>query len=118
MWVFTQRMETLVTRKIIKLNSAIQCMTSENGPAGIEKAVHQLQKLLDQLRHIDDNQPRYLMAWNLLTHYGKIELRNVQFYHVYTEREVVSPVAQLHYDRAFTNLKELINTAISMLSLQ
>lgn len=110
-------METVVTKKISKLNGTIQRMTPENGPASIEKAIDQLQKLLDQLRQLDGNHPRYLMAWNLLTHYGKIELRNVQFYHIYTKREVVSPIAQLHYDKAFIDLKELVNTAIAMLPI-
>ena len=90
-------------------------MTPEDGPTEIKKAIAQLQKLLDQLRHLDGDHPRYLVAWNLMTHYGKIELRDVQFYYIYTKREVASSVAELHYEKAFTRLKELVDTTVSML---
>ena len=108
-------METLVTKKIMKFNGDIQRMAPENGPADIQKACAQLQKLLDQLRQEHGNHPGYLLAWNLLTHYGKTDLQDVQFYYDYTTCEAPSEVAKLNYEKAFVRLKELINTAVAIL---
>ena len=108
-------METLVMEKIIKYNSGIQHMAPENGPADIQKAYAQLQKLFGQLRQADGDHPGYLIAWNLLTHYGETELQDVRFYYAYTKCDVPSPIAWLNYEKAFTRLKELIDMAVAVL---
>ncbi|QDK81580.1 hypothetical protein EXU85_24400 [Spirosoma sp. KCTC 42546] len=104
-----------LTREILHLNTAIQQMTPAKGIASLEKAFSQLQELLDRLRQTNEHNPRYLLAWNLVTYYAPSDLKTLQESFANSQRVEFSAQAIETYEMAFTHFMEQLDLAISLL---
>ncbi|MVM28525.1 hypothetical protein GO755_00675 [Spirosoma sp. HMF4905] len=108
-------MTIALTEEIRQLNAKIQHMSNQKGLTELAKAYAQLQKLVDKLRQIDENNPHYLIAWNLLVYYSKADFRAMQLYYANIRKEKPSSLAEADYEQAFDRFKRQLDLAISLL---
>ncbi|MVM36440.1 hypothetical protein GO730_00260 [Spirosoma sp. HMF3257] len=105
-----------LTSEIIQLNKSIQQMKPVMGTVSLEKTFSQLQKLLDQLRLTNEDNPRYLLAWNLVAYYAQSDLKILKESFANTKLHQSSTLAKTTYEAAFAHFIEQLDLAISLLS--